>query len=1016
MEQKFCVHCMSEMSGDVCSVCARSDHEYEAAPHRLQPGTILNGRYIIGKALGEGGFGITYIGRDLNLDLRVAVKEYYPFGMVNRGGGSMEVLAGMGEAEHFFEKGKRSFLGEARTLAKFSAEPSIVSVRDFFPANNTAYIVMEYLEGTDLRDHLAHSGAMTFEQSVSMLAPVMSALSKIHAQGLIHRDISPANIMILKNGAIKLLDFGATREVSEADEKSLSVLLKPGFAPEEQYRTKGHQGPWTDVYALSATIYKMVTGKTPIDAMNRLFCDELKSIPGLTSAQEAAILKGMAIQQDDRYQTVDELYAACRAACESERKAQPDEKTPQPPKVRESAKDKPKKKAEPKPVKTEKERSEETAKSGKKPRLFGLIACVLFSLFSMMFIPNTVSLIATEEVSLYSIFIAVFSLAAAILTGLTYFPRVDHQEKKPNKFCFFASIITALIPLYFALNTYLLFSDPLRDEGSGEFGFALTLCTCAIPVFFGFFYYPRLERKQRVRFAKIYGGIAAGLLALCFCAILFKGFNELTIGDSNIKRSEDSISFNLDIITDQDMEKLAELKNLKQLSFYSCFLDDDDMTRLGELTQLKSLVLTGNTDITNVAALNNLTQLTYLSLNSTKVTDISCLDQLVNLETLDISGTKIKDFSFLSKFTKLETLKIDAMMELDFATISFPESLKNLYCNANGIDSIDFIHSATSLTQLYAAGNLISDLTPLTERSLYALDLSANRVSDITPLNLQSISKLDLSTNQITDISHLEGCLISDLDLSYNQITDISPLFNNHKLAQLNLCGNQIVDISPLRECFRIWNLDISYNQISDISVLEWIDDLKFFAARGNRIADISALASCQTLISNGNTLDLRDNEIIDISALAGYVNTRHIYLSGNKISDITPLASCSALQMIKLNNNNVSDISPLTSLPKLRFVEVAGNPVRDAAGLSFDSIGEGLLEGGSLDISYHEDIDFERLAQIKNLNVVIYDATEREKDALRDLGYWAFASSDTLDPIDKNPDLAEEETEENNG
>ena len=300
MKQNYCAFCSKKLSGEVCDCCGKSITDYHTAPHWLLPGTVLAGKYEVGAVLGEGGFGITYIGRDTNLDMKVAIKEYFPSGVVNRNNtSSMEISALVGDTQVNFEKGKQGFLSEARTLAKFSNEPSIVSVRDFFEENNTAYIVMEYLDGIDLKDFIVQNCKMPFSLAISMLSPIMSSLSKIHNQGLIHRDISPANIMILNNRTVKLLDFGAARNVSGADEKSLSVLLKPGFAPEEQYRSKGYQGSWTDVYALSATLYKMVTGVTPDDAMNRLFSDEVVSPSELneqrTPEQSAGILKGMSI-------------------------------------------------------------------------------------------------------------------------------------------------------------------------------------------------------------------------------------------------------------------------------------------------------------------------------------------------------------------------------------------------------------------------------------------------------------------------------------------------------------------------------------------------------------------------------------------------------------------------------------------------------------------------------------------------------------------------------------------------
>ena len=309
----YCVHCMEPIAADavVCPHCEKN-LQYEVPAHHLLPGTVLNKKFLVGEALGEGGFGITYIGRDLNLDIKVAIKEYFPTGYVNRSGTiSADITSATTEdRKAFFDKGRARFLEEARILAKFSGESGIVDVRDFFEENNTAYIIMEYLAGKDLKAHLKANGTLTAEQTVQMLLPVMQALAKIHGQGLIHRDISPDNIRITEKG-VKLLDFGAARNVTAIANKSLSVMLKPGYAPEEQYRSKGNQGPWSDVYALCATMYKCITGVTPDDAPERLVNDELKApselgIP-INKGLERALMKGLSVLQRDRYQSIEEL-------------------------------------------------------------------------------------------------------------------------------------------------------------------------------------------------------------------------------------------------------------------------------------------------------------------------------------------------------------------------------------------------------------------------------------------------------------------------------------------------------------------------------------------------------------------------------------------------------------------------------------------------------------------------------------------------------------------------------------
>lgn len=309
----YCSYCMSpiQTTYKVCPYCGKSVHA-EVSSHHLLPGTILNGKILVGAVLGEGGFGITYIGRDLNLDLKVAIKEFYPNGYVNRSNAlSPDITFSVSDdGRDFFAKGKERFMREARILAKFSSEPGVVEVRDFFEEHNTAYIVMEYLDGEDLKAYLKRNGPMKPGEALELLLPVMKTLQKIHDQGLIHRDISPDNIRMSNRGT-KLLDFGAARDVSVANQKSLSVMLKPGYAPEEQYRSKGEQGPWTDVYALCATMYSCITGNTPDDATQRLFNDELRrpSELGIVIGKEFedTLMKGMAVLQKDRFHSMKEL-------------------------------------------------------------------------------------------------------------------------------------------------------------------------------------------------------------------------------------------------------------------------------------------------------------------------------------------------------------------------------------------------------------------------------------------------------------------------------------------------------------------------------------------------------------------------------------------------------------------------------------------------------------------------------------------------------------------------------------
>lgn len=323
--ENLCIHCMKEKhsADEICPFCGSDPKSADIPPYHLQPFSILAGKYLLGMAIGEGGFGITYIGMDLNLEMRVAIKEYYPNGCAVRNcSESNTVLSYSNSAQEVFEKGREKFINEARLLAKCSNLSEIVSVKDFFRENHTAYIVMEYIEGITLKAYLKQNGDhIPAQKTLQMMKPVICSLSKVHDMNLIHRDISPDNIMICNNGSVKILDFGGARDYIFSNEKSLSIMLKPGYAPEEQYRTHGNQGPWTDVYALCATMYRCITGSVPPESLERAYQESLPPIrsisPDCPPAAASAIEKGMSIYPEDRFQSMQELYSALYESSQS---------------------------------------------------------------------------------------------------------------------------------------------------------------------------------------------------------------------------------------------------------------------------------------------------------------------------------------------------------------------------------------------------------------------------------------------------------------------------------------------------------------------------------------------------------------------------------------------------------------------------------------------------------------------------------------------------------------------------
>lgn len=316
-EMDLCIGCMRLLAEDgTCGYCHFPQEDYQPIPRCLKPGTVLSDRYVLGRVLGEGSFGITYIAWDTLLDTAVAIKEYFPSSLASR-----HVKEGVDHNVYIYEKTEKKYyqdnlkkyLDEAKSLSAFSELDGIVSVRDFFYGNQTAYIVMAYIDGVSLKEYVEKNGRIEGEFFLEMLEPILSSLAKVHETGILHRDISPDNILVTRDHKMVLIDFGAARKENISMTRSMTVVFKQGYSPEEQYRSHGKQGAWSDIYALCATAYYALTGTKPDEAIERVLEDEMQSLEEisdiqLSDQQKRSFMKGIAVHPSERYQTVEELY------------------------------------------------------------------------------------------------------------------------------------------------------------------------------------------------------------------------------------------------------------------------------------------------------------------------------------------------------------------------------------------------------------------------------------------------------------------------------------------------------------------------------------------------------------------------------------------------------------------------------------------------------------------------------------------------------------------------------------
>ena len=918
----------------------------------LPAGTLVADRYEILEVIGQGGFGITYKAYDSVLDVPVAIKEYYPSGIASRyHEQSLDVQVGGSENRRLFEEGKKKFLEEARILARFSEDPNVVGVRNFFEDNQTVYIVMQYLQGESLKEYIEKNGKISFDEAYRLLRPVMQSLGRIHAAGLIHRDISPSNLIRMRTGKVKLIDFGTAREYSTDGDKSLSIVLKPGYAPAEQYQTHGLQGPWTDVYALCASIYKLITEITPENSLNRMVNDEVR-LPSecgaeISAAQEEVLMQGLAVRESDRIRSMEILEEKCEAASRIPDRQNDvtlpidDERTVMgPSEAFTFENDRPK-------VPSQMPAHEQQVSFGhtEKPvpersnAASSLTQKAVDSGRSNITPPQTQEAVDSGRSNAASSQIqeAVdsdrqFGRAQAGKNEKAPAGRKTRAEKKP--------------------------SDP-RGKASSRKGSRIGLKPVLLCI----------------------------LAAVCLFAFVFLRSNGTGGGEaSDWLDGKQRVSFRSNdeslTIKKSMLNEINRNSKVASLYFYNCVISDDVIARLASMKRISDVTFSDCTGFSTLSPLSKMTPLRSLTLDG-PIVDAPVIDgsalfptDMPQLTKFDLESYSLKNgFDFLEHFTGLEELQIFSvdlggescrlpenpalqtasitytdLSGVDLSALGNEPNLAFLRLNDDQLTSLSFLRTASALENVSAENNLLTSLDGLQDKdSLSNLYVENNQIKDISALktckNLQDFSA---SNNQIGDISPLEGCSeLYNLQLGNNQISDISPLEGCTKLQALNLNKNQIQDAGPLSNCTELISLNLNRNRISDLSCLSGCTKIRDLDFRRNAVSDLgfcenmlnlALLRASENQISSLDGLDnvtqlaevrLDKNQISDISMLSK--NAEHLetaVLDDNQISDLSPLKPCTSLKGLSVNNNQLTTLTGLEDCTKLSFLSASGNKI----------------------------------------------------------------------------------------
>lgn len=981
-DQNRCMRCMSQKDSqqETCPACGFSEKDFVPEKHHLQPHTILKGQYLVGCALGEGGFGITYIGWDMFLHIPVAIKEYFPSGVVIRDQGQHTVSVFAGKDEESFLQGRSSFFREAQKVAKFDNNVGVVSVKNCFLENGTAYIIMEYISGINLGAYAElHGGKLTFTETLKLLRTPILTLEELHRASTWHRDISPENLMLAKDGKVKLIDFGSAME-SDREKKTRVLMIRAGYSPVEMYSSTGEDGPYSDVYSMAATIYKLITGVTPPPATDRLDNDPLVppsalGVKDISHAQEAALLKGMAVQVKSRYQTMEEFFDGLYG------------------------------KNAPAPAPSQHQ----------KRLLIGIAALLVLIMVGVGVLlgrgsQSVPTAIPTEAPTDVLVGLAPTEAPTDVPTEAPTAIPTEAPTATPVP----SAVETALRDFLNA-NGYAIAADEAIPadalariggvrllEGNIDF----TFLTDEGELEYRDSFYMNPWRRDYPRTPDMRGEAFTGEIDLADFAC-FPNLQYLAAWDKQAV----------------NLEALSRLPKLTTLVLDHCGLTESDLPTIAQHAPQLTTLNISNSGITSVAALASLTKLERLMISNTGVTTLTPLANLT-IRQLLTENTAISSINELRGMRLVKCIRdwacpivtdgydvLGEMPQLEEVNIAGDESTKELVLDLSplakaqnlvwldvgyvGVQDINFVSSLPNLQYLLIATSnltsmMIGDAT--LPESLVYLDFGGNCITSLEELHLERLQKLEyisLHANFITDFSPMEQCTATETWITDQHSPDMMMGWLGDSLRQaLNLPPKAFVTQKMLdnvigvtvrdgeiewvfyeeqknhdawqrreRELLEYKWMEYVYKYSDnwsdplllkpnptdadlptmnpdalDLSVLQYFRHLHYFQLRNQQAEGTWVLAKLPIhwlILSNCGLTDADMPYITAINVDDGnrFNELYNLNLGDNAITSLSGVERLTTLTSLHVQRNNISDLSPLSDLTRIYALNISWNP-----------------------------------------------------------------------------------------